>query len=288
MITTIRREPAAAILAIAAAAGLALLVGYPLASVLQEAVLAEGGFDVTPVTRVLANPVTRQIVANTVVMGILAGVGATLLGFAMALTAARVTRGRARTALHYTAMLPLIAPPFALALSTIFLFGRQGLISKQLLGLEVSPYGLGGLLFVQVITFSPVAYLIFDSLVRQLDPALEEAALNLGASRTRILRTVIVPLLRPGFAGAFLIIFVESLADDGDIAPLWRRRHAGRQWRHVTRDQFKTAADQQLRRPCRKRDRAAALRTAATSRRSHAVRWVHCGSALHRLSVSSE
>ncbi len=213
MITTIRREPAAAILALAAAAGLAMLVGYPLFSVLREAVVSEGGFDPEPVTRVLTNPVTRQIVVNTLVMGALSGIGATLLGFSLALTAARVTRGRTRTALHYTAMLPLIAPPFALALSTIFLFGRQGLITKQLLGLEVSPYGLGGLLFVQVITFSPVAYLIFDSLVRQLDPALEEAALNLGASRTRILRTVIVPLLRPGFAGAFLIIFVESLAD---------------------------------------------------------------------------
>jgi len=213
VITTIRREPAAAILATAAAAGLAMLVVYPLLSVLQEAVLAEGGFDASPVTRVLTNPVTRQIVVNTLVMGTLSGLGATLLGFALALTAARVLRGRLRTALHYTAMLPLIAPPFALALSTIFLFGRQGLVTKQLLGLEVSPYGLGGLLFVQVITFSPVAYLIFDSLVRQLDPALEEAALNLGASRARILRTVIVPLLRPGFAGAFLIIFVESLAD---------------------------------------------------------------------------
>lgn len=213
MISTIRREPAAAVLAFAAAAGLAMLVGYPLFSVLREAVVSEGGFDPEPVTRVLTNPVTRQIVVNTLVMGMLSGVGATLLGFALALTAARVTRGRMRTALHYTAMLPLIAPPFALALSTIFLFGRQGLVTKQLLGLEVSPYGLGGLLFVQVITFSPVAYLIFDSLVRQLDPALEEAALNLGASRARILRTVIVPLLRPGFAGAFLIIFVESLAD---------------------------------------------------------------------------
>ena len=213
MIATLRREPAAAALAAAAALGLALLVGYPLFSVLREAVVSEGGFDPEPVTRVLTNPVTRQIVVNTLVMGVLAAVGATLLGFALALTAARVTRGRARTALHYTAMLPLIAPPFALALSTIFLFGRQGLVTKQLLGLEVSPYGLGGLLFVQIITFSPVAYLIFDSLVRHLDPALEEAALNLGASRARILRTVIVPLLRPGFAGAFLIIFVESLAD---------------------------------------------------------------------------
>lgn len=213
MIATIRREPAAAALAVMAAAGLAVLLGYPLASVLQEAVVDVGGFDLEPVARVLVNPVTRQIVVNTLVMGTLAGAGATLLGFALALTTARVARGRSRTALHYVAMLPLIAPPFALALSTIFLFGRQGLVTRQLLGLEISPYGLGGLLFVQVITFSPVAYLIFDALVRQLDPALEEAALNLGASRARILRTVIVPLLRPGFAGAFLIIFVESLAD---------------------------------------------------------------------------
>ncbi|HEX4743687.1 MAG TPA: iron ABC transporter permease [Candidatus Limnocylindria bacterium] len=213
MIATLRREPAAAALAAVAALGLAVLIGYPLYSVLQEAVVGQAGFDPEPLTRVLTNPVQRQIVLNTLVMGSLTGLGATLLGFALALTTGRVVRGRSRTALHYIAMLPLIAPPFALALSTIFLFGRQGLVTKQLFGLEISPYGLGGLLFVQIITFSPVAYLIFDSLVRQLDPALEEAALNLGASRTRILRTVIVPLLRPGFAGAFLIIFVESLAD---------------------------------------------------------------------------
>lgn len=213
MIASLRREPAAAALAAAAALGLAVLIGYPLYSVLQEAVLGEAGFDPEPLTRVMTNPVQRQIVVNTLVMGALTGLGATLLGFALALTTARVVRGRSRTSLHYIAMLPLIAPPFALALSTIFLFGRQGLVTRQLLGLEISPYGLGGLLFVQIITFSPVAYLIFDSLVRQLDPALEEAALNLGASRARILRTVIVPLLRPGFAGAFLIIFVESLAD---------------------------------------------------------------------------
>ena len=213
MLSYVRREPAAATLALVAAVGIALVIAYPLASVLQEAVLEEGRFDLTPVTRVLANPVTRQIVVNTLVMGLLAGILGTLLGLAFALATTRATRGPLRTLLHYSALLPLIAPPFALALSTIFLFGRNGLITKQLLGLEVSPYGLSGLLFVQTITFFPVAYLIFDALVRQLDPALEEAALNLGASRIRILRTVTLPLLRPGFAGAFLIIFVESLAD---------------------------------------------------------------------------
>ena len=213
MLSTLRREPAAATLAVIAAAGIALVILYPFASVLQEAVLHEGGLDASPVTRVITNPVTRQIVLNTLLMGVLAGLFGTVLGLAFALATTRAARGPLRTLLHYAALLPLIAPPFALALSTIFLFGRNGLVTKQLFGLEVSPYGLGGLLFVQTITFFPVAYLIFDALVRQMDPALEEAALNLGASRGRILRTVTLPLLRPGFAGAFLIIFVESLAD---------------------------------------------------------------------------
>ena len=214
MIGRIRREPAAAIVAAFAAAGLALILIYPLFSVLQEAVVSEqGGFDVSPVTRVLSNPVSRQILVNTLFMGVLAGVLSTILGFAFALATARASRGPLRAGLHFVALLPLIAPPFALALSTIFLFGRNGLVTKQLFGLEISPYGLSGLLFVQTITFFPVAYLIFDALVRQLDPALEEAALNLGASRARILRTVTLPLLRPAFAGSFLIIFVESLAD---------------------------------------------------------------------------
>lgn len=213
MLQAVRREPAAATLALVAAAGLALVLVYPIASVLREAVVGDEGLDPAPLVRILANPVARQIVLNTLLMGAAAAACGTVLGFVFALATARAARGPLRTILHYAALLPLIAPPFALALSTIFLFGRQGLISKQLLGLELSPYGLNGLLFVQAITFFPVAYLIFDALVRQLDPALEEAALNLGASRARILRTVVIPLLRPGFAGASLIIFVESLAD---------------------------------------------------------------------------
>lgn len=213
MLQAVRREPAAATLALVAAAGLALVLVYPIASVLREAVVGDEGLDPAPLVRILANPVARQIVLNTLLMGAAAAACGTALGFVFALATARAARGPLRTILHYAALLPLIAPPFALALSTIFLFGRQGLISKQLLGLELSPYGLNGLLFVQAITFFPVAYLIFDALVRQLDPALEEAALNLGASRARILRTVVIPLLRPGFAGASLIIFVESLAD---------------------------------------------------------------------------
>jgi iron(III) transport system permease protein len=213
VLRAVRRQPTEATLALAAAAILLIVVLYPLGTVLAEAVIGERGVDLSPIIRILASPVGRTVIVNTIVIGILAGVLGTLLGFAFALVTTRATRGPMRTTLHYSALLPLIAPPFALALSTVFLFGRQGLITRQLLGLDVNPYGLPGLLFVQTITFFPVAYLIFNALVRQLDPALEEAALNLGASPFRVLWTVVVPLLRPGFAGAFLIIFVESLAD---------------------------------------------------------------------------
>ena len=213
MLRAVRRQPAAAILTVVAAAILTITLLYPLTSVLHEAVFSDRGFDPSPVVRVLVNPVPRAILINTLVMGVLAGLLGTVLGLAFALATSRAVSGPARTGLHLAALLPLIAPPFALAMSTVFLFGRQGLVTKQLFGLDVNPYGLPGLLFVQTITFFPIAYLIFDALVRQLDPALEEAALNLGASPTRVLRTVVLPLLRPGIAGAFLIIFVESLAD---------------------------------------------------------------------------
>lgn len=213
MIRAIRREPAAAILAGGVTAGLALVLLYPLFNVFREVIVGDDGLDIAPLVRVLTSPVSRTTIGNTLLLGVLAGALATLVGLGFALAAARAATGVFRTVLRYGALLTLIAPPFALALSTIFLFGRQGLVTKHLLGLEVSVYGLVGLLFVQVITFFPVAFLVFDGLVRQLDPALEEAAANLGASRLRILRTVTLPLLRPGFAAAFLIIFVESLAD---------------------------------------------------------------------------
>ncbi len=216
MLTAIRREPAVAFLAIGATAGLVLVLVYPLSQVLVEAVVGVNGFDVSPLARVLTTPVPQSTIAGTLTLGVVTALSSTLLGFALALTTTRAASGRLRTVIHYTALLPLIAPPFALALSTIFLFGRQGLISKGLFGLEVTPYGFGGLAFVQTVTFFPVAYLIFDALLEQLDPALEEAAYNLGASRGRILRTVTIPLLRPGFAGAFLIVFVEALADLGN------------------------------------------------------------------------
>ena len=58
-----------------------------------------------------------------------------------------------------------------------------------------------------------MAYLGLLGMLRGLDPAVEEAAMNMGASRWHILRTVILPLLAPGLVAPFLLLFVEAIAD---------------------------------------------------------------------------
>ncbi|MBK9091771.1 MAG: iron ABC transporter permease [Anaerolineae bacterium] len=165
-------------------------------------------------------PYARQVFWNTLEMGLLTATGGTVLGFIFAYTVVRCSPPY-RGLIHLLALVPTVSPPFALALSTILLFGRNGLVSYKLLGINVGPgindvYGLDGLVFVQVITFFSVAYLIVRAMLERLDPSMEEAAHSLGAGKLHIFRTVTLPLLIPGIAGSFLLLFVESLADLGN------------------------------------------------------------------------
>lgn len=161
-----------------------------------------------------------QIFFWTIQMGVLAAFGSTVLGFLFAYTLVRCNIPF-KPVVHALTLVPTISPPFAIALATILLFGRSGFITKEILNIQFKPgvndiYGMDGLVFVQIITFFPVAYLIIRGLLERIDPSMEEAALSLGASKWHIFRTVTLPLLIPGIAGSFLLMFVESLADLGN------------------------------------------------------------------------
>jgi iron(III) transport system permease protein len=83
-------------------------------------------------------------------------------------------------------------------------------------GVRYDIYGLDGLTIVLTLSLFTLAYLNLKGMMLALDPALDEAATNLGASKWRIFRTVTLPMLLPGIAGSFLIIFVEAVADLGN------------------------------------------------------------------------
>ena len=154
----------------------------------------------------------RRIAYNTVRLGVAVGGIGTAVAFMFAYMQTRLDVPFKRV-LHIIALIPIVSPPFAVATAVIVLFGRNGMISSQLLGVRYDIYGFDGLTLVLALSFFPVIYMSLLGLMQRLDPSLDEAARNLGASRWHIFRTVTFPLLIPGLASSFLLLFVEAIAD---------------------------------------------------------------------------
>lgn len=221
----IGQDPVLAIGLIAVSAFVFLFVALPLLRVIYQGFFdpATGDFSLKYFQQFIDpyyGPYLWQVLANTMTMGLGAATGGTLLGFIFAYAMVRCSFPFGR-AVHVVTLLPTISPPFAIAIAAILLFGRNGLITKQMLGMRFGPgsndiYGLDGLIFVQIITFFPVAYLIIRAMLERIDASMEEAALSLRASKFHIFRTITLPLLAPGIAASFLLLFVESLADLGN------------------------------------------------------------------------
>lgn len=157
---------------------------------------------------------------NTIFLGVLTAAGTTFLGTVLALLAQRSFK-RGQKALRLLALTPIITPPFVVGLGLILLFGRSGLVNQFLeWGFGVEPtrwfYGLPGLWLAQLFAFTPVAFLIMQGVVQGISPTLEEAAQTLRADRWRTFWTVTFPLMRPGLTNAFLVGFIESMADFGN------------------------------------------------------------------------
>jgi iron(III) transport system permease protein len=213
-------------------ASIGLFVFFPVAAVLQRAAIDEqGGFSLVALVARLTEPDIWSlgcfasqkhcgVLWNSLWLAVAAGIATTLLGLAFALLHKR-TGFRAKGLLRLLAVLPIITPPFVIGLGIILLFGRSGVgtvLFSELFGIPPSRwiYGFSGLLLVQTLAFTPIAYLVLIGVVDGISPSMEEAAQTLRADRWRTFRTVTWPLLRPGLANAFLIGFVESLADFGN------------------------------------------------------------------------
>ncbi len=157
------------------------------------------------------------VAINSVLLATTVGVLSTLLGLVLALVVQRGGRSYSGV-LKLFSILPIITPPFVIALALVVLFGRTGLITGWLdtaFGIPRSRwlYGLPGVTLAQLLTFSPIAFMLLYGALGAVSPSLEEAAQTLNASRGRVFKTVTLPLLRPALANAFLLAFVESLAD---------------------------------------------------------------------------
>jgi iron(III) transport system permease protein len=211
---------------------LTLFTFFPLLRILTGALHdAEGAFRLTAIgerlftariwgLHCLTSARRCGVAWNTLTLALACAVGCTVLGLAFALIVTR-TQFRMKTLLRTLTVLPIITPPFVIGLGLILIFGRAGLINQLLeWAWGVPPtrwiYGFPGVLLAQVFAFTPVAFLVLIGVVEGVSPTLEEAAQTARANRWRTFVDVSLPLMRPGLVNAFLISFIESIADFGN------------------------------------------------------------------------
>ena len=194
---------------------LTLFILYPLAILLVDSFVGDGGFSFNVFKRIFDMPTFTRAITNTLKVGFLVGILSTLIGLLFAYVEVYVRMGKFTGGLFkVVSMLPVVSPPFVLSLSMIMLFGKSGIITRFLLKIyDNSVYGFWGIAIVQTLTFFPVCYMMLKGLLKNIDPSLEEAARDMGASRWKVFTSVTFPLLLPGLGNAFLVTFIESIAD---------------------------------------------------------------------------
>ena len=195
---------------------LTMFIVYPLFVLFVDSFYTEGSVTLAVFKRVLSMERFRNALKNTVLLGFLTGIISTAIGllFAYVDVYVKLRFKFVEKLFNAVSMLPVVSPPFVLSLSMIMLFGRSGIISRSLLHIyDSNVYGLKGIVVVQTLTFFPVCYMMLKGLLKNIDPSIEEAVRNLGASRWGVFTSVTFPLMLPGLGNAFLVTFIESVAD---------------------------------------------------------------------------
>ncbi len=196
---------------------LLVFVVYPIFEVLKASLVVHGELSLANYRAIFSAGYYLQPFVNSMVLGVLTATIGSFVGFVFAYAVTRTPLPGKRF-FRLTATFPIISPPFVVALSAILLFGRSGSLTPLLSTVigEYSIYGLGGLVLVETIAYAPTAFLVLVGILQAIDPALEEASMDLGASRLRVFTSVTLPLAVPGIAGAWLLVFIQSIADFGN------------------------------------------------------------------------
>ena len=126
---------------------------------------------------------------------------------------------RGALAIQTLGVLPLVMPPFVGAVALQLIFGKNGSVNLLLddwLGFTIPIMdGLVGVTFVESIHYFPFILLNLVAAMRNIDGAMEESALNLGARGWRLFRRVIFPLAMPGYLAGAALVFVKVFDDLG-------------------------------------------------------------------------
>ena len=198
---------------------LLLLLVLPLAQVVLSAFVdGDGSFTLAHFGSFFAQGLMREAFMNSLFVALMSTLFAALIATPLAYFTVRF-EFRGAALIHTLGVLPLVMPPFVGAVALQMIFGRSGtvnLLLGQHLGFTLPLMdGLSGVIFVESIHYFPFILLNLGVALRNIDGAMEEAALNLGCSGWRLFRRVVFPLAMPGFVAGAALVFVKVFDDLG-------------------------------------------------------------------------
>jgi iron(III) transport system permease protein len=219
------------LIALGIAAFLAFFLAWPVAHVFSRACVDKQGFTFLYLRSLVTNQIQLEAVCNSFLIATLVTIGCVILSLPLAwLFARRSFFGK--TVWAALLLLPMILPPFVSAVGMKIVFSRCGALTTLLmkLGMVDGPvdwlgrYPLFGVVILEVLHLFPVMYLNLVAALANIDPSLEEAAANLGASPRRIFRRITMPLAAPGMFAGMVLVFIWSFTELGTPLVFGMRR----------------------------------------------------------------
>ncbi len=193
---------------------------YPIALTVRgafsDSLTGGGGFTLDYFLVAFEDPANLTGLANAFLIATVTTVLCFVIALPLAILSARYTYPL-KPVFNALILVPLILPPFVGAIGMQRLLGTTGGINS-FLGIEYDLLGnakFWGVVIVEALHLYPIIYLNATAALANLDPALDEAAENLGASGWRRLRSIVMPLIRPGLFAGGAIVFVWSLTELG-------------------------------------------------------------------------
>jgi iron(III) transport system permease protein len=186
-------------------------------SVLSKPLGVAGDFTLAHYISAYTDPLTYQLLFNSFVFATGSSILATFLAATLAWISIR-TNAPFRKFFELISIVPNIFPPVMLAVSwTVLLSPRTGLINRLLMNtfdLETAPlniYSLGGMIFVEALITTPLAFLIVSASLYSMDPALEESARVAGSSNFQVAWRITFPIVRPALLASAMLNFVRAI-----------------------------------------------------------------------------
>ncbi|HEY6132447.1 MAG TPA: iron ABC transporter permease [Rubrivivax sp.] len=198
---------------------LLMFLVLPVARVFITAFLdGDGSFTLGHFGAFFGQGLMRESFFNSLYVAVMSALFAALIAVPLAYFTVRF-QFRGAILIHTLGVLPLIMPPFVGAVALQLIFGRSGslnLLLNQHFGFTLPIMeGLNGVVFVEAIHYFPFILMNLTVALRNIDGAMEEAALNLGCRGWRLFWRVIFPLAAPGFVAGASLVFVKVFDDLG-------------------------------------------------------------------------